>query len=188
MPAWKGIVGQGFTSDAFATYVAGLSFGNWRPSFVVLHNTGAPTFAQWHSVSGDQRMQNLQTYYRDTQGWSGGPHLFVADDLIWAFTPLTVPGVHSPSWNNVSWGVELVGDYSTEQMVPALQANAVSALTTLHGALGLDPSTLRLHREDPLTTHICPGSNVSKADFIANVTAALTQAFPGEHPVTTSTG
>jgi len=81
-----------------------------------------------------------------------------------------------------------VGDYSTEQMVPALQANAISALTTLHGALGLDPSTLKLHREDPLTTHICPGSNISKADFIANVTAALTQAFPGEHPSTTLNG
>lgn len=62
-------------------------------------------------------MQNLQSYYRDTMKWSGGPHLFVADDLVWAFTPLTVPGVHSPSWNNVSWGVELVGDYSTEQIV-----------------------------------------------------------------------
>ncbi len=188
MPAWKGIVGQGFTSDAFATYVSGLSFVNWRPSFVVLHNTAAPTFAQWHSISGDQRMQNLQSYYRDTQKWSGGPHLFVADDLIWVFTPLTLPGVHSPSWNNISWGVELVGDYSTEQIVPALQANAVSALATLHGALGLDPSTLRLHREDPLTTHLCPGNNISKADFIANVTAALTQAFPGEHPDMRSIG
>jgi len=60
--------------------------------------------------------------------WSGGPHVFVADDLLWAFTPLTVPGVHSPSWNDVSRGVELVGDYSTEQIVPGLKANAISAL------------------------------------------------------------
>lgn len=110
MPAWKGIIGQSFTSEAFATYVAGLTFLNWRPSFVVLHNTAEPTFAQRHSVSGDERMQNLQSYYRDTQKWSGGPHLFIADDFIWAFTSLTVPGVHSPSWNNVSWGMELVGD------------------------------------------------------------------------------
>jgi hypothetical protein len=45
-------------------------------------------------------------------------------------------------------GVELVGDYSTEQIVPGLKANAISALATLHGVLGIDPSTLRLHRED----------------------------------------
>lgn len=182
MATWKGIVGKGFTADEFSEYVAGLSLVTWRPSFVVLHNTAAPTFAQWHSVPGETRMQNLQSYYRDTQGWSGGPHLFIADDLIWAFTPLTVPGVHSPSWNNVSWGVELVGDYSTEQIVPALKANAISALATLHGALGLDPSTLKLHREDPLTTHICPGSSISKADFITQVTAAVGAMFPGEHP------
>ena len=181
-PPWKGIVGKGFTAADFATYVEGLSFTAWRPSFVVLHNTGLPTFAQWHSVPGSARMQNLQSYYRDTQHWSAGPHVFVADDLIWAFTPLTVPGVHSPSWNNVSWGVELVGDYATEVMDPDLQSNAISALATLHGALGLDPATLRLHREDPLTTHICPGSSVLKADFIAQTTAAVAENFPGEHP------
>jgi hypothetical protein len=147
IPVWKGIVGRAFTADEFATHVSGLSFVSWRP-FVVLHNTAVPTFAQWHSVPGEQRMQNLQSYYRDTMKWSGGPHVFVAADLLSAFTPLTVPGVHSPSWNNVPWGVELVGDYSTEQIVPGLKANAISALATLHGVLGIDPSTLRLHRED----------------------------------------
>ncbi len=76
----------------------------------------------------------------------------------------------------------MVGDYATEQICAPLKANAISALATLHGALGIDPSTLRLHREDPLTTHICPGSSISKTDFITNVTAALQQNFPGEHP------
>jgi len=182
---WKGIVGKGFTAADFQTYVAGLTFNLWRPSFVVLHNTAVPTFAQWHNVSGDTRMQNLQIFYRDTQQWSAGPHLFVADDLIWVFTPLTTPGVHSPSWNSVSWGVEMVGDYSVESMTPQLQANAVSALATLHGALGLDPAGLRLHREDPKTTHLCPGNLVSKDLFINNVKAQLTNDFPGEHPPTT---
>ena len=182
MPAWKGIVGKGFKQADFATYVDGLAFTAWRPSFVVLHNTGAPTFAQWHSVSGEARMQNLQSYYRDSQKWSGGPHLFIADDFIWAFTPLTVPGVHSPSWNNVSWGVELVGDYATETINSDLRANAIFAVATLHGKLGLDPSTLKLHREDPLTTHLCPGNSITKTDFISSVSAQLLELFPGEHP------
>lgn len=184
MPAWKGIVGKSFTAEQFADHVAGLSFSAWRPSFIVLHNTGAPTFAQWHCVSGAQRMQNLECYYRDAQKWSAGPHLFIADDFIWVFTALTMPGIHSPSWNHVSWGVELVGDYSVEVMDPRLKANAISALATLHGALGLDPSTVRLHREDPLTTHICPGNLVSKPDMITQLTAKLTELFPGEHPQT----
>src|SRR5436190_1297532 len=134
--AWQGIVNRSFTVPDLAHYVHGLSFTGWRPQFVVLHNTGSPTLAQWHSTSGHQRMLNLEHYYRDQQGWSAGPHLFVADDVIWAFTPLTVPGVHSPSWNHISWGVEMVGDYDNEDFDQGPGANvaenAVSALAILH--------------------------------------------------------
>jgi len=52
------------------------------------------------------------------------------------------------------------------------------ALATLHAALGLNPDTLRLHKEDPKTTHICPGKNVIKADIIGGVHEKLTL---GEH-------
>jgi hypothetical protein len=183
MSSWKGIVGKGFTPGAFATYVSTLSFGTWRPQFVVLHNTAVPTFAQWHSVAGEQRVRNLESYYRDTQHWSAGPHLFVADDLIWAFTPLTTSGVHSPSWNSMSWGVEMVGDYNAESFGAAVRDNSVSALATLHSLLGLDPHTLRLHKEDPKTTHDCPGRNVEKADIIQRVIDALAQLQTGEHIV-----
>jgi hypothetical protein len=91
--AWKGIVGQGYTSDGFGDYVESLTFGLWRPSFVVLHNTAVPRFAQWHDV----------------------------------------------------------------------------------------PGTYQIHREDPLTTHIYPGNEISKTSFITQVTAKLTTDFPGEH-------
>ena len=62
------------------------------------------------------------------------PHLFVADDLIWVFTPLTVAGVHSPSWNDVAWGVEMVGEYDIETFGDAVRDNTVSALAALHRA------------------------------------------------------
>lgn len=179
MSAWKGIVGKSFSPDQFDVYVSSLSFVSWRPQFVVLHNTAAPTLAQWHSVPGETRMKNLETYYRDTMQWSGGPHLFVADDLIWVFTPLTVSGVHSPSWNLVSWGVEIVGDFSTEVFASPQKDNVIRALATLHSAIGLHPDALRLHREDPRTTHLCPGSNVSKSDVIHETLASLSAA--GEH-------
>jgi hypothetical protein len=180
---WKGIVGKGFAPDDFANYVHGLRWASWRPHFVVLHNTGAPSLAQW--LSGPppaQRIASLEHYYRDQLGWSAGPHLFVAPDLIWVFTPLTVPGVHSPSWNLLSWGVEMVGDYSAEAFDEGkglqVQHNAIAALAALHEALGIDPASLRLHREDPRTTHKdCPGDHVDKAAVIAAVQAALA----GEH-------
>ena len=154
----------------------------WHPQFVVVHNTYIPKLADWHKVPGLTRMQNFQSYYRDTQHWSAGPHLFVADDLIWVFTPLDTPGVHSPSWNAVSWGVELVGDYSVEPFSAAVQSNAASALAALHALAGIDPDSLRLHKEDPKTTHKnCPGANIAKNEVISFITATLAEQFPGEH-------
>jgi hypothetical protein len=174
MDTWKGIVGRGFSAEAFDAYVFSLTFMGWTPQFVVLHNTADPTLAHWHDVPGDSRMRGLEDYYRDTQKWSAGPHLFVADDLIWVFTPVTTSGVHSPSWNSISWGVELVGDYSVEPLSAQVRQNATAALATLHRVAQLDPSTLRLHKEDPLTTHKgCPGDNIVKADVISWVQGAL---------------
>ncbi|WP_263409325.1 peptidoglycan recognition protein family protein [Terriglobus tenax] len=181
MPAWKGIIGQGFTIEQFDTYAHSVTFPGWKPQFVVLHNTGAPRLSQWHSVPGAQRMANLQAYYRDQQHWSAGPHLFVADDLIWVFTPLNTSGVHSPSWNGISWGVEMVGDYETEPFSPAVKNNAAYALAILHSIGGLDPHTLRLHKEDPKTTHLCPGKNVGKQEMIDATLQAMAAHFAGEH-------
>ena len=181
MSNWKGIIGKGFSPEAFVTYAAKLKFAEWRPQFVVLHNTASPKLSEWHSTAGEQRMKNLEDFYKNIQQWSAGPHLFIADDRIWVFTPLTVAGVHSPSWNSMSWGVEMVGDYNVEPFSEPVRDNAVSALGTLHGLLGLDPSTLRLHKEDPKTTHDCPGKNVDKADMIQRIVDRLAQQHIGEH-------
>lgn len=176
MTAWKGIVGKAFTPESFQAYVDTLSFVQWTPEFVVLHNTQIPTFAEWHEVSGVRRMHGLAAYFRDERQWSGGPHLFIADDFIWAFTPLTVPGVHSPSWNRVSWGVEMIGEYDRELLSPEVFRNTVAALVTLHKAIGKSADTLRLHKHDPLATgpHLrCPGAHVIQSEIVAALAAGL---------------
>jgi N-acetylmuramoyl-L-alanine amidase len=182
MPQWKGIVGEGFKPKEFDDYVRKLTFAAWRPQFVVLHNTSKPRFSQWHSTPGSQRMQNLVHYYRNEMKWSAGPHLFIADDLIWVFTPLTTSGRHSPSWNLTSWGVEMVGEYQEEVFGNKVRDNTVAALATLHAVLGRDPKTLRFHKEDEATTHkTCPGRNVNKEDVIKRVQDNLLKRYSGEH-------
>ncbi len=182
MPAWKPIVGKSFSAAEFETYCEGLTWSSWRPSFIVLHNTSVPSLAQRPQGFNAQQIQNLVAYYRDQLGWSAGPHLFVDDKQIWVFTPLTTPGVHSPSWNKVALGIEMLGDYATEAFDSGRGAkvaqNAVAAMAAISGALGLDPATMRLHREDPATTHICPGSHVNKAAVIRRVCDLL---HGGEH-------
>jgi hypothetical protein len=70
-----------------------------------------------------------------------------------------------------------------EGLSEQVRDNTVSALATLHGLLGLDPSTLRLHKEDLRTTHDCPGRNVDKADIIQRILNCLAEQHIGEHAV-----
>lgn len=175
MTAWKGTVAKGFTRAAFAEYVSTIHFAGWIPEFVVLHNTQDPTLAEWHDEPGARRMETLAEYYRDGQKWSGGPHLFVADDLIWVFTPLTVAGVHSPSWNAISWGVETVGNFDHETLEGEQLENLIDALRCLHRLAGFTGPQLRLHKDDPKTTHTyCPGANFDRDVITQRLEAALT--------------
>ena len=187
MPDWKGIVGTPFTAADFDTYCHGLQWSAWRPSFIVVHNTQIPSLAQRKNGLAKQHILDLEKFYRDTQKWKAGPHLFVDDRQIWVFTPLTVSGTHSPSWNKIALGVEMLGDYEKEAFDAgrglAVRRNAVAAVATLCAILGLDPQTIRLHREDPLTTHACPGKNVRKLELIQEVQDLLIQRHAGEHPI-----
>ena len=186
MSNWKGIIGKNFTPPEFEAYCQSLVWNTWRPSFIVLHNTADPNLASRPDGLTKQSILSLEAFYRDTQKWSAGPHLFVDDKQIWVFTPLTTPGVHSPSWNNVALGIEMLGDYATESFTEgrglAVQQNAVMAISILSTILGLDPNNMKLHKEDKKTTHICPGKNVIKADVISKVIGCM---HNGDHPPVT---
>jgi N-acetylmuramoyl-L-alanine amidase len=183
--AWKGIVGKRFFPGEFDEYVKHLSFSAWRPQFVVVHNTSVPRLAQRPNGFTEQHIQNLESFYRDQQKWSAGPHCFVDQNGIWVFTPLTVSGVHSPSWNSISWSVETLGDYTTERFADPVRANLVACLSTLHTAIGLDVHSLRFHKEDIRTTHhTCPGINMDKNTLIRDVHDQIATREGGEHPAT----
>jgi hypothetical protein len=71
----------------------------------------------------------------------------------------------------------MLGDFDSEDFSSgrglAVQQNAVAAIAILSTALGIDPTTMRLHREDPGTSHHCPGDGVDKDAFIAAVQGAM---------------
>jgi hypothetical protein len=167
------IVGLRFTPEEFEKYVSKLEFPEWRPSFIVIHNTGSPNLDDWRSIPGETRMRNLANFYATVQGLSGGPHLIVDDKGIWVFNPLDKPGVHSPSWNHVSIGVEMVGDYTREKVDPAVLNNTVRAVAILDAAFKIQANTLKFHSDDPKTTHVCPGPNLHKEDLIPRIAALL---------------
>lgn len=176
MAQWQNIVGKPVDAAGFDDHVRQLCDWKWQPQFITLHNSAIPSLSQRPDGFTAQHIANLASYYQRL-GWRAGPHLFIDDRQIWLFSPLISPGRHSPSWNRVAIGVEMLGDYAREDFTSGrgakVRALTISALTTLSRRLGLRADSLRLHKEDPATSHDCPGKNVDKAAIIADVARAM---------------
>lgn len=170
-------VKQAFDQEGFRKYVQALPPSKWHPSMIVWHNTAAPSLAQWIKsaqqdkaagfMPGITRIRNLEGFFRDNNGWSGCPHLFIANDAIWVMNPLTSAGVHSPSWNSISFGIEHIGDFDREDDDSGeglkVKNNGIFATAILCETFGIDPaSRIMLHKQDPKTTHDCPGKNMAQ--------------------------
>ena len=169
-----------FKQEDFRQYVETLTWPRWRPSAgFTWHNTYRPRISDWMKtakedaakglIPGTTRINNLEHYFWKQRGWPGAPHLFIAPDYIWVFNPLTDPGVHSPSWNRTRLGFEMIGDFNVEDDDAGLglqiKRNCIFATAVLCEVLGLEPSreTIKLHNEDPKTTHTgCPGVDLAQ--------------------------
>lgn len=180
------IVARKFTLNEFDDYCAGAVKRQDWVRRIVLHNTAVPSLSQRpRGILTPRHIDGLHAYYQDDKKWSGGPHLFVDAEGVWVFNPLDRHGVHSPTYNSSSWGVEMLGDYETESFTSGLGADvaenarrACAALARLQGWADLKDDRLILHKEDPQTTHNCPGKNVDKATFVALSSALVPKKPP----------
>jgi hypothetical protein len=164
------IIGMACTIEKFKTYLVGLKFTTWKPSLVVVHHCAAPSLAQRPQGFQPVHMQNLRSYYGAELGWSAGPHLFIDEHAIWLFSTMEKRGVHAKSFNATGIGIEMLGDYDSEDPMTGrglevcmMTARAVAALLD---RLRLDESAIRFHREDPKTSKTCPGKKVKKDWFV----------------------
>lgn len=179
---WKDFIGKDFSRDEFAAYVAGLKWTDWKPQGICLHNTAAPTLAQWAESGPNHqaRIANLQSYYEGL-GWHAGPAAFISRTKITVFSGFTEPGVHSRCFNATHIGIEMVGDYNAEPFDTGdgalVRDNAVFALATLYRALGLSPADLKFHVDCKIDNHDCPGKNVNKSAMIGRVSEAMSKLF-----------
>jgi hypothetical protein len=177
-------IGRRFRPSEFEVYLKTITFTDFRPEFVTLHHTGAPSLATRPEGLTDQHLQNLLNYYQNQLGWSGAPHLFVDDreDGIIVFQRLDKRGVHAVSFNRNSWGIELLGEYDSEEFNSGRGAkvrdNSVKAIALLNKCIAATPESLRFHRDDPQTNKTCPGLKVQKADIVARVANAMKTSPP----------
>ncbi len=166
------IIGQAFTIPQFKEYLSKLKDWKWSPKGVTLHHTAAPSLAQRPSGFLAQHMRNLAHYYGNELGWKAGPHLFVDEDQIWVFSPLTSPGTHAKSFNGTHIGIEVLGDYDSEDPTSGRGLKcwqmAMQATKEILDNRSLKSSSWNFHRDDPKTSKTCPGKRVTK-EFLSGL-------------------
>jgi hypothetical protein len=148
---------------------------------VVMHHTVRPLAADWRGATS---MLALARFYKDTNKWSSGPHLFVAsgtpdprDAGIWQLSPLNAPGIHAGVCNASAWGIEVVGNYDADGWPPdvaALAQGAAAALLSWRG-LVVTGATLKGHR-DCNSPKTCPGTAIN-LEAVRRGVAALVEAL-----------
>lgn len=174
------IVGKQLTVQQFRELVSGYNFGSIKPTSIVIHHTAKPTKAQWRGAAS---IAGLKRYY-EGQGWPAAPHLFIAEDGIWLFTPMTDVGIHCKE-GNATWvkngvkyhgyggpagsilkeyslGIEVVGNYDGELWMGATKSNALLAIKGLMLRLGIPKERVLFHRDFPTAFKTCPGKAITK--------------------------
>jgi N-acetylmuramoyl-L-alanine amidase CwlA len=174
--SWTPTIKKAFNLVELNKYINDLSFNAWKPSLIVWHNTALPTIAQWEKSyqadlkaglePGITRINSLENFFKNNQGWPSGPHFFVYKDKVWAFTPANKKGTHSPSWNGIAIGIEMIADFSKEDddsgIGLLIKNNTIALTAMLCEKLNLNPEVaVKLHKEDSKTTHDCPGHNIA---------------------------
>lgn len=172
------ILGLKLSLPDFVNYAKGFTYGKVPPTSLVIHHTWSPTKAQWE---GAKSIGGLKSYY-EGKGWSAGPHLFVAEEGVWLFTPMNEVGIHADA-GNATWtllgkdytgfrgpwgsklkscsiGIEVVGDYDLEKWSGETKANALGAIKCLMDTLGIGTDKVFFHRD--FSPKTCPGSSITK--------------------------
>lgn len=162
--------GKAYLPDSFDDYVKGVKWEVWKPKYIVIHHCAEPSLAQRPIGLVYQHLVNIKDYYK-SKGWSSGPHLFVDDDQIFTFSPLTSKGIHAVSFNSNSIGIEMLGNFDIEDPksgrgLEVLKTTA-KAVKSLMKQLGLNKDCIRFHRDDPKTSKTCPGKKITKDWFLS---------------------
>lgn len=103
------ILNRRMNIKAFQEYIRNLKLYPWSRKIdrIILHHTSSPLDSWQNSAS----MLHYYNLYQ-SRGWKAGPHIFIARDGIWLFTPIMKKGRASTKGiNSGSIHIELVGRY-----------------------------------------------------------------------------
>lgn len=163
-------IGKVWTAESFEQSLSNTSKPQWCNA-ICLHHTAAPSLQMRPKGLLMQHIHNMKDGYV-AKGWKSGPHLYIDEDQIYAMTPLSEKGVHAVSFNSRAIGIEVLGDYDSEDPFTGrgLQCWHLAAKTT-HLLLKwlnlpINENVVLFHRDDPKTSKTCPGTKIDKKWFI----------------------
>jgi len=151
------IINRRLDLHEFRDYIASYNFGAEKPNKLVIHHTWRPTHDKW---GGERSIEGLRRYY-EGKGWPAGPHLFVADDGIWLFSPMNKDGIHTSKLNSRSIGIEVVGDYDKEKWAGQTKYHALGVIKLLMLQIGIGRQSVYFHSD--VSTKTCPGKAITKS-------------------------
>lgn len=160
-----------WTDTSLEEYLSNVKAPDWAKK-ICLHHTASPSLSQRPKGFTMQHIENIKDFYEKDLKWNRGPHLFVDEDQLFGMTPFTEKGIHAPSFNSNAIGIEVLGDYDSEDPKSGrgLQCwqNAAKAIVVLAKWLNipLNSDTIVFHRECAVTQRTtkksCPGTKISK--------------------------
>ncbi len=150
------IVNRRLSLNEFRHYIKECYFGAQPANKLVIHHTWKPTKESW---AGKQSILGLKGYY-ERKGWKVGPHLFIAEDGIWLFTPMRNNGIHAGTLNPRSIGIEVVGNYDVEVWSGNTKMNTLGTIESLMKQLDLTKGDIHFHRD--ASGKSCPGRAITK--------------------------
>jgi hypothetical protein len=159
------IIDKKLTLSEFETYIKDYNFGTKPADKLVIHHTWRPTSDSW---AGERTIQGLKNYY-EGKGWSAGPHLFIAEDGIWLFSPMRENGIHAGQLNDRSVGIEVVGDYDNQKWPERTKYYTLGAIKALMARLNITNQNIFFHRD--VSAKSCPGWAITKEWLFAELDA-----------------
>lgn len=136
-----------------------------------IHHTWRPTKANFTGSNHQALQEGMANYHINHNGWDDiAQHVTLTPDGMFvtgrAFgtMPISIKG-----WNTGAFAVEMIGDFDIgQEKLEGKQRESIIELAR-YFSRRFGESSIKFHREGPSVTKTCPGSGLSKADFIEEV-------------------
>jgi len=150
------ILNRKLSPQDFMRYIHEMKTPFRKIDSLVFHHTSSPV----ETWQGSKSMLHYYNIYQ-SRGWRSGPHIFIAPDGIWLFTPIKKRGTHATKEAaRHSIGIEIVGRYNEGPPTDETMCKYIALVAeTLWMKFNIDPKNMKCHWDFDKFTFCSPHVN-----------------------------